>query len=136
MRCARSATWFPIVPESTSRASSFPVRSAMKRSRDWVVGSSMKTSSSSVHFCIAASMDAVGVVVTSERKSNAAGFVSEPHALPLMAIGALGFVPLAVYAANSDMLRRAEVCICVNGTMNGIGRGFAGRHDDGETRCW
>ena len=32
------ATWFPIVPDSTSRAASLPVRSAMKDSKLLVCG--------------------------------------------------------------------------------------------------
>ena len=45
----------------------------MKDSREVVVGSSRKTSSSSVVWAIAVSIAGVGVVTTSERKSKAAG---------------------------------------------------------------
>ena len=77
----------------------------------------MKTSSRSVHCCIDASIEAVGEVVTSERKSKAAGFVSEPQECPL-ATGELlegfCFEPFAVYASNSDILNGAVVCNAVN----------------------
>ena len=63
----------------------------MKRSRESVVGSSMKTSSRRVQFWIEASMEAVGVVVTSERKSKAEAGVGELQALPLL-VGNVPFV--------------------------------------------
>lgn len=59
----------PMVPERTRRADSCEVRAAMEDSRDVVVGSSRKTSSNRVVFSIAVSIDAVGVVIVSLRKS-------------------------------------------------------------------
>ena len=52
----------------------------MKDSREEVVVSSWKTSSRRLQFWIAVSMEAVGVVTTSERRSREAGLVGEPHA--------------------------------------------------------
>ena len=66
-------TWFPMVPERTNRPASFPVMSATKDSSSLVVLSSSNTSSSNVVDWMAASILAVGVVTTSERKSNSAG---------------------------------------------------------------
>jgi hypothetical protein len=81
----------------------------MNRSRERVVGSSMKTSSRSVQFWIEASIDEVGVVVTSERKSNAEAGVGEAQALVLPfgrdGLDASFLVVFAVYEANSDMVR-------------------------------
>lgn len=68
-----------MVPERTRRAAGLPARSATNVSRELVVGSSTKTSSRRVVAAIALSMDVVGVVTTSERKSNAAG-PAEDHA--------------------------------------------------------
>jgi hypothetical protein len=61
------ATWLPIVPEQTSRAASLPVRSAMKDSRELVVGSEPLsiTSSRRVVLAMADSMRVVGVVTMS-----------------------------------------------------------------------
>ena len=60
------------MPDTTNRLASLPVNEAMKDSREVVVGSSRKTSSSSVVWAIAVSIVGVGVVTTSERKSKAA----------------------------------------------------------------
>lgn len=73
VRCVRSATWLPMVPEMTSRAASWPVSEAIWASSSLVVGSSRKTSSMRVVFLIASSMDSFGVVMVSERKSYADG---------------------------------------------------------------
>jgi hypothetical protein len=59
----------------------------MKDSREVVVVSSWKTSSRRVQFVMAFNMEAVGVVTTSLRKSNAAGFVAEPHAFDSTEVG-------------------------------------------------
>ena len=58
-------SWLPWVPEVTRRAAGKPVRLEMWDSRDVVVGSSAKTSSSKVQFWMAVSMEGVGVVTTS-----------------------------------------------------------------------
>ena len=58
----------------------------MNFSSERVVVSSMNTSSRSVVFWMAWSMEAVGVVVTSERKSKAAGLEVEPQAWPLVVV--------------------------------------------------
>lgn len=73
MRCERRASWLPIVPDRTNSAASWFVSCAMWDSREIVVGSSLKTSSRRVVFWIARSIDGVGVVTTSLRKSKAAG---------------------------------------------------------------
>lgn len=57
----------------TSMASSFPVKSAINFSNSVVVVSSLYTSSMSDDCAIACSMDRVGVVMVSVRKSKAAG---------------------------------------------------------------
>ena len=59
------AIWFPIVPERTKSAASWDVRDAMYVSKEFVVGSSAKTSSRRVVFWIAFSIEGVGVVTTS-----------------------------------------------------------------------
>ena len=64
-RWVRMLNWLPMVPLMTSRAASWPVRSAIQLSRSLVVGSSRKTSSRRVVFVTAASMEGVGVVTTS-----------------------------------------------------------------------
>lgn len=69
MRWQRRATWLPIVPERTRRADSCKVRLATEDSREVVVGSSRKTSSKRVAFSMAVSIEAVGVVTVSLRKS-------------------------------------------------------------------
>lgn len=74
------ATWLPIVPDMTSNAASLPVRSAIKASRSSVDLSSWNTSSLRVDPWIAASMLIVGVVTTSDLKSNSA-LPGEVHAL-------------------------------------------------------
>lgn len=61
------ASWLPIVPERTRRAAGWPVREAMWDSRDWVVGSSAKTSSRRVQDWMEVSIEGVGVVTTSPR---------------------------------------------------------------------
>lgn len=66
------ASWFPIVPLRTKRAASCFVREAICSWRELVVSSSWNTSSRRVVLEIAASMEAVGVVTTSLRKSKAA----------------------------------------------------------------
>lgn len=59
-----------IVPLNTSRPASWPVRSAMKDSREVVVGSSAKTSSRRVVRWMADSMEEVGVVTTSPAEEH------------------------------------------------------------------
>lgn len=73
MRCDRRAIWFPIVPDMTSTASSLPVNSAMNFSNSVVVVSSLYTSSINDDCAIACSIERVGVVIVSVRKSKAAG---------------------------------------------------------------
>ena len=72
---------------------------AMWASRSLVVGSSRKTSSIRVVFSMALSMDAVGVVMVSERKSRLAG-PGCCHALilcaPLVPLGMASDSPFAV----------------------------------------
>lgn len=57
------------MPERTRRAASCEARVARDDSREVVVGSSRKTSSKRVVFWIAVSIEAVGVVMVSLRKS-------------------------------------------------------------------
>ena len=62
-----------MVPERTRRAEACPVSVEMRDWRVLVVGSSPKTSSRRVVCVVACSMEDVGVVTTSERKSEAEG---------------------------------------------------------------
>lgn len=57
--------WLPMVPLITKIPASFPVKSAIYCSKEIVVGSSAKTSSSRVQDWVAASIAAVGDVTVS-----------------------------------------------------------------------
>src|SRR5437588_3132532 len=66
---SRRATWFPIVPDGTNSAASFPTRSAKASWRALTVGSSPYTSSPTSASAMARRISGVGWVTVSERRS-------------------------------------------------------------------
>ena len=68
--CARTAAWFPIVPEGTYTAASFPSMRAVSASSAMTVGSSPQTSSPTSASAIARRISGVGRVTVSERRST------------------------------------------------------------------
>src|SRR4051794_3514435 len=88
---ARTAAWFPIVPDGTYTAASLPRTRAVSASSAITVGSSPQTSSPTSASAIARRISGVGRVTVSERRST--GRIARQSILPAVPRRAADYPP-------------------------------------------